>query len=188
MAKGLVHCRICKKSIDRVKEKENIDWVMPSKNYFYHFRCYCDWKRKKDNIHSEIDDDMWLDALWDYLKKDLKMPVDFKKMKSQWDNFLKKGLTAKGIYFTIKYFYDIKKGDVKKSENGIGIVPYIYSDSCSYWVEREEKDAGICQRIEKQIQERRAQKTIIVYQKEKAKTKKGIYDLASIADMPEDDE
>lgn len=188
MAKGLVHCRICKKEINRSIEVENVDWIMPSRNYFYHVRCYGDWKRKKDDVHANLDDDRWLDALWDYLQKDLKMSVDYKKMKSQWGNFLKKGHTAKGIYFAIKYFYEIKKGDIKKSENGIGIVPYIYSDSCQYWHDREEKDAGICQRIEQQIQERLARKVVTVYQKEKPKAKKGIYDLAAIADMPEDDE
>ena len=38
-------------------------------------------------------------------------------------------MTAKGMYFALKYFYEIKKGDVSKSENGIGIIPHIYEDS-----------------------------------------------------------
>ena len=35
------HCRICKVEID----KENDDWIMPSKNYYYHRKCYEDWKQ-----------------------------------------------------------------------------------------------------------------------------------------------
>ena len=38
-------------------------------------------------------------------------PIDYKKTKSQWKNFLKQNKTAKGIYFAIRYFYDVLKGD-----------------------------------------------------------------------------
>ncbi len=59
MAKSLVHCRICKGEIDREKTTEGTDWVMPSRNYFYHCKCYNDWKRKKDDVHAEANDEMW---------------------------------------------------------------------------------------------------------------------------------
>ena len=71
-------------------------------------------------------------------------------------------MTAKGIYFALRYFYGIKKNDFSKSENGIGIVSHIYEDSCNYWRDREEKDRGICEAIEQQIIEASKQEKVVV--------------------------
>ena len=35
-----VHCRICGKEINRLLEVDGIDWIMPSKNFYYHLDCY----------------------------------------------------------------------------------------------------------------------------------------------------
>lgn len=156
--KPIVHCRICKGDIDRNIQIENVDWVMPSKNWFYHKRCYMDWAKKKNDIHSKGNEEDWFSAMWEYLSKDLKIGPDFSKIKSQWANFLKKGFTPKGIYFSIRYHYEIKKGDSKKSEGGIGIVPYIYEECKGYWVKRESEFNDICTKIEKQIKELKEKK------------------------------
>ena len=66
------------------------------------------------------------------------------------------------MYFALKYFYEIKKGDVSKSENGIGIIPHIYEDSRDYWVEREHREQGIVAAIEHQIKEAQNQRVIDV--------------------------
>jgi hypothetical protein len=34
-------CRVCKEKIDKTKD----DWIMPSKNYYYHKSCYKSWKK-----------------------------------------------------------------------------------------------------------------------------------------------
>jgi hypothetical protein len=97
-------------------------------------------------------------------------------------------MTAKGIYFAIKYFYDVKKNDASKSENGIGIIPHIYEDSCEYWQERERREAGICAAIEQQILEASKQKTVMVkIEKPKKKVFNPTDRFAAIEDM-EDDE
>ena len=115
MAKHIVICRCCKQKFDaQIEDKDKI-WVMPSKNYYYHKNCYDDWTKKKNDVHSQADDDLWFDALWDYLSKDIKIGPDFVKVKSQWDNLIKKGKTPKGIYFCTKYFYDIKKGEIGRA-------------------------------------------------------------------------
>ena len=105
MAKKLqpVTCRVCHQAIDRNVEVENIDWVMPSKNYFYHCRCYEDWVQKKNNvkISSQENDDFWRSAAYDYLKRQLKIEVNYPKVLSQWASFVKKGMTSKGIYFSM---------------------------------------------------------------------------------------
>ena len=175
---NIVHCRICKKEIDKHKSKEEIDWIMPSRNFYYHTECYNKWKRDKENPNAVLDDDLWFDSLKDYLAKDLKMAVDYEKVTSQWKNFIKGGKTAKGIYLTIKYFYEVAHGDIKKSEGGIGIVQYIYSESCKYWNERERREEGICAKIEEQLKQKYEQK--IVYVKVRETQKKKIIDLSLI--------
>ena len=178
----LVHCRICKGTIDR--DTQN-DWIMPQEKWYYHIACHDDFAKKKGaikegDISIEADDDLWKSAVYDYLKKDIKISLDFKKFSSQWSNFLKKGMTAKGIYFTLRYFYEIEKGDSSKSENGIGIVPHVYERGTCYWGERNMRNKGICARIEAQIMQMQTQKVHVIRQTPK-KTRTQTIDLASIA-------
>lgn len=178
MAKHIVQCRICKEKFDTSQLIKDEDWVMPSKNWYYHKNCYDDWAKKKNDVHSQADDELWFDALWSYLEKDIKIGPDYLKIRNQWDNFIKKGKTPKGIYFCIKYFYEVKKGDKNKSENGIGIIPYIYDEGAAYWINKERIDKGICARIEEQIkQSQNREKKIIKKTKEK---KIKTYDLSKI--------
>ena len=37
----MAQCRLCKIEIDKEKD----DWVMPSRNYYYHKKCYENWKK-----------------------------------------------------------------------------------------------------------------------------------------------
>lgn len=34
-----------------------------------------------------------------------------------------------GILRTLKYFYEVKQNDISKSNNGIGIVPWVYQEA-----------------------------------------------------------
>jgi hypothetical protein len=165
---------------------------MPQDKWYYHKACYEDFAKKRGaikegDIDIEVDDDMWKGAVYDYLKKDVRIPLDFRKFSSQWDNFLKKNMTAKGIYFTLRYFYEIEKGDATKSENGIGIVPHVYERGTCYWGERNLRDKGICARIEEQIRQSREQVVHKVRQVQKV-AKKPTIDLASIAFTEDEDD
>ena len=185
----LVQCRICKGKIDR--DNQN-DWCMPQDKWYYHTACYDDFAKKRGaikegDIHIEVDDDMWKGAVYDYLKKDVKILLDFRKFSSQWEHFLKKGMTAKGIYFTLRYFYEIEKGDASKSENGIGIVPHVYERGTCYWGERNLRDKGICARIEAQIMQAAEKKVKVIRQAPKV-VKKPTIDLAAIALMEDEDD
>lgn len=182
-----VKCRICHGIIDTDSQK---DWVMPQDKWYYHQSCYDDFAKKKGALKQkdltiEADNDLWFSAVYDYLKRDLKMALNFNKFLSQWKSFLKKGMTAKGIYFTLRYFYEVRKGDVSKSENGIGIIPFIYEEGTCYWGERNQKDKGICDRIEAQIHKADAQKKTTILQKEKKKTVS--IDLSIIELMEDED-
>jgi hypothetical protein len=185
----LVHCRICKAAIDRDNQT---DWVEPSAKWFYHISCYEDFANKKGrilegDISVEVEDDIWKSAVYDYLRRDLKMSVNYTKFCSQWANFLKKGMTAKGIYFSLRYFYEIENGDPKKSEGGIGIVKEIYTQATNYWGERNQRDKGICARIEAQIKQAEAAKVVVIHRQRQQKKNKREIDLSTLADM-EDDE
>ena len=87
----------------------------------------------------------------------------------------------------IKYHYEIKKGDVSKSENGIGIIPHIYEDSRGYWQEREERDRGIVAAIEEQIRQAQSQNIIEVKMKRKKRHIKTAAEMLAEVDM-EDNE
>lgn len=181
-------CRICHAEIDIDKET---NWTMPSKGCYYHTFCYESFAKKKGAIREgdmsiELEDDLWKAAVYDYFKKDLKASLNYTKFLSQWNNYLKKNMTAKGIYFAIRYFYEIQKGDVNKSEGGIGIIPLIYQESAEYWCGRNERDKGICDRIEAQIRQMQQQKIKVVLQKNQPK-KNPVINWNAIEEM-EDDE
>lgn len=184
---GIVHCRVCKKPIDRNKLTENIDWVMPSKNWFYHIDCYKTWCEGKSNykdITKKETQEEYLENIKYYLYKDLKINVNFSKLTQQIQTFLKRGYTLKGILFTLIYFYDIQKGSIDKSQGGIGIVPYVYEDAKQYWIEQTTKQYDILNIIEKQIEQRRARDTIII--KKKDKTKKIVSHLEEIGELEDE--
>ena len=189
MAKAFVQCRICKQRFDRKDPNlvEGVDYVKPSERMYYHKKCYEEYQASKLDIHASMADEIWFSAAWDFLRKELKYSFNFVKVRKQWDSFLKNKLTAKGMYFALKYFYEIKKGDVEKSENGIGIIPHIYADSCEYWFEREKRTAGICAAIEEQILAASKQNTINVrLRRPKKNAKTAAQLLAEIEELEED--
>ena len=186
----LVKCRICKEQFNRLDPNliEGVDFVKPSERMYYHKKCYDEYQNSKLDVHANMTDELWFQAAWDFLRRDLKYGFNFVKVRRQWESFLKNKMTAKGMYFALKYHYEIKKGDVTKSENGIGIIPHIYEDSRDYWQEREERDRGIVAAIEEQIRQAQSQNIINVrVKKVKREVKSAAEVLAEIMDM-EDDE
>lgn len=191
MAKAMVQCRICKERFNRLDPGliEGVDWIQPSNRIYYHKKCYDEYQNSRLDVHANMKDEVWFDASWEFLRKDLKYSFNYVKVRKQWESFLKNKMTAKGIYFALKYHYEIKKGDVTKSENGIGIVPHIYEDSREYWVDRENKNIGLIEAIEKQIIESSKQNIVKVNLKQKKKiTKSAAELLAKIEELEGEDE
>ena len=175
-----VKCRICGQLIDRNIEQENVDWIMPSTKYFYHKSCYENWKQGTPE-----NDDAYISFIYDYISRDLKVKYDYYMCEAQRQKFIKDKMTNKGIFFTLKYFYDVKGGVWDKSHGGIGIVPYIYNEACTYWVNKEKENNGIIANIEQQIKELQKRDKKVVYKK--PQKKKTAIDLSAIEQM-EDDE
>ncbi len=175
---GLVHCRICKQPIDR---EIDTDWIMKSRNFYYHKSCYNNWR---ESDHSN--DEAYIELIYDYISHDLKINYDYFLCEAQRKKFLKENkMTNKGILFSLKYFYEVQKGDREKSHGGIGIVPYIYKEACEYWVERERRNKGIVEKIEQQMREAKDRRHRVVKAKRKKKPAKTI-DLASIEGMEDE--
>lgn len=176
----LVHCRLCKEPIDRNTTEKGKDWIMPSRNFYYHTDCYNSWKggAALDNDDNEI----WHDLIYDFIARDLKGSYNYFLCEKQIQNFLSKNnYTTKGIYFALKYFYELKKNSWDKSNGGIGIVPYVYDESIAYWITQERKEKGIVAAIEKQIKERAATQPVVIHKKKKTAVKKK-FSLDSVGD------
>jgi hypothetical protein len=94
-------------------------------------------------------------------------------------------MTVKGIFFALKYFYEIKGGDWNKGHGGIGIVPFIYNEACTYWYNREKKTKGVVAEIERQMREAEQRQKKVVTQK-KIEPRKFTIDLDAIAGMEDD--
>lgn len=178
-----VKCRGCGEYFDTDKMSLD-DWIMPTPRHYWHTKCYVDWKNNRVNIHVTGKPDEWyLSQLTEYLYQDLKIAVDFPKLSSQWKNFLtskKKEMTAKGIYFAMRYFYDVKHGDPLKAQGGIGIVPNIYNEAAEYWIRREREQEGTIAAIIQQMEERAARPAVQIKQKASKKKDKSKWSLDDI--------
>ena len=84
------------------------------------------------------------------------------------------------------YFYEITKGNVDKSNAGIGIIPYIYDESRAYWYDRESRQKGIVADIERHI--RMAEKRKQTVFRKTNERKRFEVDFSILDDLEEEDE
>jgi len=174
----MAECRLCKGKIDKTAD----DWIMPSKNYYYHRECYNNWKKAEI-----VDDEDYVELIYDYIARELKVSYDWWVCEAQRKKFIKDNrMTNKGILFALKYFYEVKHGDWKKGHGGIGIIPFIYSDSCAYWAAQERKTKGIIEQIEQQMRAA-IERPKVTIQKKDMKPRKFEVDFSVLDDL-EDEE
>lgn len=167
-----VKCRVCGQFFDADAE----EYIMPSKNFYYHIKCYNDWR----NIDFSEDDE-WIDRIYDFIAHDLKKSYDYHKCETQRKKFLKDNkFTNKGMYFALKYFYEIKNNDWEKGYKGIGIIPYIYNESTNFWINQEIENNGIIKRIEENAKNRVRDEDLKIIFKEKNKLNNNKWDLSNI--------
>lgn len=173
----LATCRYCKKQdINRNKQIEGEEWISPSHNWYYHTECYKlkleeDKLKASKSVTDKMQEEEWKESVYYFLKNEMKIVVNYQRLDKEWNRLINKGRTPKGIYFSLKYFYDIKKGDTKKSSGSIGIVDYIYEDATNYWCSREQREAGILAKIEKQEKEKTLERTIKIEARPRNKKK-----------------
>ena len=190
----MVQCRWCKEKFDTDKVDEE-KWVMPAKGQYYHIDCWNE-KQLPGAIRPEVSGDeedftKWRDNICDFIKRDLKgeynasriskMMLEYKMKYKDW--------TYKGMFFALKYFYEIKNNSWSKANGAIGILPYIYYDGTEYWRKRERSDKGIVGKIEKQITEMKEKEIkTIPYNQQKRQRKKKALSFEELHKMLEDDE
>lgn len=139
----ILTCRKCHKQFEAKEEDKDIKWIERSKNYYYHIDC---WNEFID-IYRDKNSAEWLDLIYDLFSRELHEEYDYFKIQAQAKKFVENNVaTMKGIYYSLYWFYVIKKNKYSK-DYGIGIIPYIYNDSTKYWIEQEEKRNGIMQEI-----------------------------------------
>ncbi len=130
-------------------DKAKSDWIMPSQNWYYHKERYETWRA------APATDEEWVEMIFDFLARDMKVSYNYYLCKQQIENYWKKEkINPKGIYFSLKYFYEIKKHPWEKGHGGIGIVPYVFDEAKAYWIEQERKKRGFMKEMESQAKER----------------------------------
>lgn len=175
MAKHVVLCRTCGKYFDTEAIPKE-DWIMPSKGWYYHTQCYNDWKKAQDPS-----DDDWVLYIYDFLARDLKVSYNYHMCEAQRKKFIKENkYTNKGIYFSLKYFYEIKHNSWDKGNGGIGIIPYVYKDATEYWTDIEWKKRGFMKAIEEQLAARTSRPVKTIKRPTQTTAKKVKYNLDSI--------
>jgi hypothetical protein len=88
------------------------------------------------------------------------------------------GYTYKGIFYSLKYFYEIKKNDIRKSNESIGIVPYVYDEAQKYFEDLENRKEKIKQ-VGVQVETTDKMNVTISTRQNKSKGRKE-YDLSTL--------
>lgn len=101
------------------------------------------------------------DALWYYIYRLFGQYSDDKPV-SDWNvtqmmKFKNQGMTYKGQLLTLKYFFEIKKSSVEKSNGSIGIIPWIYSEAAEYYAQKEKEQKAISDAIKAQLEKDRVE-------------------------------
>lgn len=99
------------------------------------------------------------DALWYYIYR-LFGPESEDKPVSDWNitqmmKFKNQGMPYRGQLLTLKYFYEVKKNSIEKSNRSIGIIPWIWNESKLYYEKQEKHQKEIGEIIQRQLEKDR---------------------------------
>ena len=129
-------CPFCN---NEVKEEEAI-FNTKTKRY-YHPQCY-DILLERKNLCDYICN------LFGYKKPSVKA---YQQMSSYYD----RGVSYADMLLALKYFYEVKKGDISKSQGGIGIVPYILDEAKEFSTLEELKKKELIEKFERNAEEKK---------------------------------
>lgn len=65
--------------------------------------------------------------------------TNFGRIGKQIKDYITQGMSYKGIYLALKYWYEVKHESKERAAGAIGIVPYIYKEAREYWAGAEPK-------------------------------------------------
>ena len=151
----LVNCAYCNLKVDK-------DVAVRHKDKNYHSDC----------AQLQIEKEELMDYICFLFGLKAPGPVVYSQLK----NFLAKGYTYQGILYSLKYFYDIKKNSLKKSNQAIGIVPYVYDEAQEYYKNMAEKQNQLKEVIAEQMQKA----PVMIKIKKQPKKEKLMYNLEEL--------
>lgn len=99
---------------------------------------------------------------------------------TQMQKFKNQGYTYQGQLLTLKYFFEVKKSSIQKSNGSIGIIPWIYEESKQYYINQAKRADAITEAIQKQLEKDRIEIKINPSDYFGRKKKKKTIDLNSI--------
>lgn len=121
----IVTCYYCNERFDRDKEP----FVQVSARRYCHKKCA---PKEKQVIVNKQEQDY--NNLIEYIKKLYKVPAVLPTVVKQIKEFKQQyGFTYTGIQKSLYWFYELKGNPTSKSNNTIGIVPYVYNDARDYF-------------------------------------------------------
>lgn len=119
----IVKCYICGKDFDRDKVPSH-----QNGRRYAHVEC---WARAEA---SKSTDDKQREDLEQYILQLLNLPAITPKIKRQINSFHNEyKYTYTGIKKALIYHFEVKHGDIKQANGGIGIVPYVYEQARAYY-------------------------------------------------------
>ena len=143
---------------NEVKEEDAI-YNTKTKRY-YHELCYNILLERKQLVD-------YICELFNYKKPSV-------KIYQQMSNYYERGVSYSDMLLALKYFYEIKKGDINKSQGGIGIVPYVLEEAKEFiTLEKIEQDK-LVKKFENSTIEQKETKIIHVAEQHNNKQRKNI--------------
>ena len=140
-----VTCKYCKKKIN----KKDTNYKAINKK-FAHIECI-----EKEKTRERTDEEKFYDYVIDLFQ----IEEDFVplRIKKQAQTFVKDyNYSYSGMLKALKYFYEVKRADLSKANNGIGIIPYIYQDAYNYyfslWLANQKNNVNLMDYIPSEIE------------------------------------
>ena len=120
-----VKCTICGEVFDR----DRVECVNTATRRYAHKSCY----NKEQGTLSE--EERYRQKIFDFTQNLFEKNFNKKRIESQLNRMIKEnvGFTYSGVFKTLVYWYEVKRGDVEKSHYSINIVPYVYNDAKEYY-------------------------------------------------------
>lgn len=128
MAQNIVKCAFCGLGVEKINAERY-------KNKNFHKNC-CKKQKEKDE-------------LCEYICRLFSLKAPGPRIYTQLKNFFNKYpyYTYIGIKEALVYFYEVQKKPVTKSNQGIGIVPYIYDEAQEYFNNIKKKQEKIASEV-----------------------------------------
>lgn len=140
----MVKCLYCNKLFDRNKEE-----CQKIGRRYAHQKCY---------ERNYTESDYYKEQIYTFIKTIYGTDYKYPAIEAQRKSYIKKGMTNKGIYYALKYYFEVKKGSSEKSDGRIGIVPYVYEEANQYF----DKLNNLAKKLATSVQENIKEKIVDV--------------------------